>query len=110
MTLRDCFTCGSVCCVLQVKVAVIVEKLANHRTEMVYKIVSPPFHEMPVLDGRSYVEASEDSDAGSDVDTDAKAAAAAAQDAAEDATKKKRKQGEASDAKAKKRPLKKQKE
>lgn len=39
----------------QVKVAVIVEKLPNHRTEMVYKIVSPPFHEAPVLaDGVTY--------------------------------------------------------
>ena len=34
---------------LQVKVAVFVEEGANHRKELVYKIVSPPFHPMPLV-------------------------------------------------------------
>lgn len=52
-------TCGLV--VSQVKIAVIVEHLANHRTEMVYKLVSPPFHDMPVIaEGVSYYESDSD--------------------------------------------------
>lgn len=88
------YVTGCVCARVQVKVAVVVEKLANHRTEMVYKIVSPPFHEMPVLDGRSYV------DPDSDVDTGVKEEEAAAGKA--DKKRKKKAKGE--------RPAKKQKD
>ncbi len=58
----------------QVKVAVVVEHLANHRTEMVYKIVSPPFHAMPDLsDGVSYFEDAADGDSDLDAQGDAEA-------------------------------------
>ncbi len=71
----------------QVKVAVVVEHLANHRTEMVYKIVSPPFHPMPT-EGVSYFE---DAAAEGDSDVDARADAAATADAAPAEGKKRKK-------------------
>ncbi len=58
----------------QVKVAVVVKHVANHRTEMVYKIVSPPIHAMPDLsDGVSYFEDATEGNSDLDAQGDAEA-------------------------------------